>query len=61
MTIIADVCKSNSEICNNNTIDKDDLEVFARLKAQKGTESDAQKRQFTELIENRCAICYICS
>ena len=42
MTIIADVCKSNSEICNNNTIDKDDLEVFARLKAQKGTESDVQ-------------------
>ena len=41
MTIIADVCKANSEI-NNNTIDKDDLEVFARLKAQKGTESDVQ-------------------
>ena len=42
MTIIADVCKSNSEISNNNTIDKDDLELFARLKAQKGTESDIQ-------------------
>jgi len=42
MTIIADVCKSNSEISNHNTIDKDDLEVFARLKAQKGTESDVQ-------------------
>ena len=41
MTIIADVCKANSEI-NNNIIDKDDLEVFARLKAQKGTESDVQ-------------------
>ena len=41
-TIIADVCKSNSEISNKNTIDKDDLEVFARLKAQKGTESDVQ-------------------
>ena len=42
MTIIADVCKFNSEISNNNTIDRDDLEVFARLKAQKGTESDVQ-------------------
>ncbi len=42
MTIIADVCKSNSEIGNDDTIDKDDLEVFARLKAQKGTASDVQ-------------------
>ena len=42
MTIIADVCKSNPEISNSNTIDKDDLKVFARLKAQKGTESDVQ-------------------
>ena len=42
MTIIADVCKSNSEISNKSTIDKDDLDVFARLKAQKGTESDVQ-------------------
>lgn len=42
MTVIADVCKSNSELRNNSTIDKDDLEVFARLKAQKGTESDVQ-------------------
>ena len=42
MTIIADVCKSYSEICNNDRIDKDDLEVFARLKAQKGTASDVQ-------------------
>ena len=42
MTVIADVCKSNSEISNNDSTDKDDLEVFARLKAQKGTESDVQ-------------------
>ena len=42
MTVIADLCKSNSEISNHNTIDKDDQEVFARLKAQKGTESDVQ-------------------
>ena len=42
MTIVADICKSNSELSNNDTIDKDDLEVFARLKAQKGTESDVQ-------------------
>ena len=42
LTIIADVCKSNSEISNKSTIDKDDLDVFARLKAQKGTESDVQ-------------------
>ena len=42
ITIIADMCKSNSEISNKNTIDRDDLEVFARLKAQKGTASDVQ-------------------
>ena len=42
MTIVADICKSNSELSNNDSIDKDDLEVFARLKAQKGTESDVQ-------------------
>ncbi len=42
MTIIADVCKSNSGIVNNAAIDKDDLDVFARLKAQKGTASDVQ-------------------
>ena len=42
MTVIADLCKANSEISNHNTIDKDDQEVFARLKAQKGTESDVQ-------------------
>ncbi|MBR1669108.1 MAG: AAA family ATPase [Butyrivibrio sp.] len=42
MTIVADICKSNSELSNNDTTDKDDLEVFARLKAQKGTESDVQ-------------------
>ena len=42
VTIIADVCKLYSEICIDNTIDKDDLEIFARLKAQKGTESDVQ-------------------
>jgi hypothetical protein len=42
ITIIADMCKSNSEISNKNTIDRDDLEVFARLKAQKGTASDVK-------------------
>ena len=42
MTVMADVCKSNSDLSCNDTIDKDDLEVFARLKAQKGTESDVQ-------------------
>ena len=42
MTIIADVCKSNSEIGRNDAADKDDLEAFARLKAQKGTASDVQ-------------------
>ena len=42
MTIIADICKANSEISHRDTIDKDDLEVFARLKAQKGTASDVQ-------------------
>ena len=42
MTTIADVCKSIADICNDNDIDKDDLEVFARLKAQRGTESDVQ-------------------
>ena len=42
ITIIADMCKSNSEISNKSTIDRDDLEVFARLKAQKGTASDVQ-------------------
>ena len=42
MTIIADVCKSNIEISNSNLIDKDDLKVYARLKAQTGTESDVQ-------------------
>ena len=41
-TIIADVCKANPEISNNNAADKDDLEVYARLKSQKGTESDVQ-------------------
>ena len=42
MTVIADICKANSEISHRDTIDKDDLEVFARLKAQKGTASDVQ-------------------
>ncbi len=41
-TIIADVCKANPEISNNNAADKDDLEVYARLKSQRGTESDVQ-------------------
>ena len=42
MTIIADLCKSNSEISSNESVDRDDLEVYARLKAQRGTESDVQ-------------------
>ena len=42
MTIIADVCKANIEISSNKLIDKDDLEIYARLKAQKGTGSDVQ-------------------
>lgn len=42
MTMIADVCKGISDIGDNGVIDKDDLEIFARLKAQKGTESDVQ-------------------
>ena len=42
MTIIADVCKANADIGRHDTIDKDDLEVFARLKAQKGSPSDVQ-------------------
>ena len=42
MTIIADVCKANADIGKHDTIDKDDLEVFARLKAQKGSPSDVQ-------------------
>ena len=42
MTIIADVCKSNPELGNNDLIDKDDLKVFARLKAQQGSPSDVQ-------------------
>ncbi|MBQ9536421.1 MAG: AAA family ATPase [Desulfovibrionaceae bacterium] len=41
-TIIADLCKSISDISNNNLIDKDDLEIYAKLKAQRGTESDIQ-------------------
>ena len=40
--VIADIFKSNSEISNNTTVDKDDLELFARLKSQKGTSSDVQ-------------------
>ena len=42
MTVIADVCKANSEISKDDILDKDDVEVFARLKAQRGTESDVQ-------------------
>ena len=42
MTIIADVCKSLSEISENDVIDQDDLEIYAKLKAQKGSESDVQ-------------------
>ena len=42
MTTISDVCKSYSEICKSNAVDRDDLDVFARLKAQKGTASDVQ-------------------
>ena len=42
MTIIADVCKAVSEIGKSEAADQDDLEIFARLKAQKGTESDVE-------------------
>lgn len=42
MNIIADVCKGVSDIANQDIVDKDDLDIFARLKAQKGNESDVQ-------------------
>ncbi|MBR1628061.1 MAG: AAA family ATPase, partial [Lachnospiraceae bacterium] len=42
MTILADVCKANLHIGENSSIDKDDREIFARLKAQKGAENDVQ-------------------
>ena len=42
MNIIADVCKGIADIAEPGVIDSDDLEVFARLKAQKGTVSDVQ-------------------
>ncbi len=42
MNVIADVCKGISDIADKGMSDKDDLDVFARLKAQKGTESDVQ-------------------
>lgn len=42
MNVIADVCKGISDIAKKDVPDKDDLDVFARLKAQKGNESDVQ-------------------
>lgn len=42
MNVIADVCKGVSDIAKKDMADKDDLDVFARLKAQKGNESDVQ-------------------
>ncbi|MBR4343615.1 MAG: AAA family ATPase [Lachnospiraceae bacterium] len=42
MNVIADVCKGISDITSKDMSDKDDVDVFARLKAQKGTESDVQ-------------------
>ena len=42
MNVIADVCKGISDIAKKDMADKDDLDVFARLKAQKGNESDVQ-------------------
>ncbi len=42
MNIIADVCKGIADITKNNSVDNDDLDVFARLKAQKGSASDVQ-------------------
>ena len=42
MNVIADVCKGISDIATKDMADKDDLDVFARLKAQKGNESDVQ-------------------
>ncbi|MBE5861412.1 MAG: hypothetical protein E7295_01010 [Lachnospiraceae bacterium] len=42
MNVIADICKGISDIAKKDMADKDDLDVFARLKAQKGNESDVQ-------------------
>ncbi len=42
MNVIADVCKSISDLVLKDSVDKDDLDVFAKLKAQKGTASDIQ-------------------
>ena len=42
MNVVADVCKGISDIAKKDMADKDDLDVFARLKAQKGNESDVQ-------------------
>ena len=40
--IIADVCKNISDLVNGDAVDADDKKLFARLKAQNGTESDVQ-------------------
>lgn len=42
MNIIADICKGIADIAKDNSIDDDDLDIFARLKAQKGSASDVQ-------------------
>ena len=42
MNTIADVCKGMSDLPLSGKADEDDAEIFARLKAQKGTMSDVQ-------------------
>ncbi|MBR1711645.1 MAG: AAA family ATPase [Clostridia bacterium] len=40
--IIADACKNISDLMDGDAVDADDKKLFARLKAQNGTESDVQ-------------------
>lgn len=42
MNIIADLCKSIADIVDFNKVDRDDADIFTKLKAQKGNESDVQ-------------------
>ena len=41
-TVIADLCKKHAYLEMNNLVDKDDVEKFRKLKAEKGEETDVQ-------------------
>ena len=41
-TVIADICKKQVNLENNDKVDPDDAEKFRRLKAEKGEEADLQ-------------------